>query len=70
HREQEAIDRSLWWVLSQPIHTAPTCGEISLLPKVLDAAERFVPLTPDEQAAAVAAQRPPQPLPALAIPEV
>lgn len=70
HRTQEAIDRSLWWVLSQPVHTAPTCGEISLLPKVLSAAERFVPLTPDEQAAAIVAQRPPQPLPALAIPEV
>jgi len=70
HRDQPQIDQALWWVLSQPIHTAPTCGEISLLPKVLNAAERFVPLTPDEQAAAIAAQRPPQPLPALAIPEV
>ena len=68
HREQADIDRSLWWVLSQPMHTAPSCGEISLLPRVLDAAERFRPLTADEQAAAVAMQKPPHPLPELAIP--
>ena len=68
HREQEEIDRSLWWVLSQPVHTAPSSGEISLLPKVLDAAERFAPLTNAEQKAAVAAQRPPLPHPDLAIP--
>ena len=68
HREQEEIDRSLWWVLSQPVHTAPSSGEISLLPKVLDAAERFTPLTEAEQRAAVAAQRPPLPHPDLPIP--
>lgn len=68
HREQSDIDRSLWWVLSQPVHTAPSCGEITLLPRVLDAAERFRPLTEEQQAAAVAAQKPPRPLPELAIP--
>lgn len=68
HREQEEIDRSLWWVLSQPVHTAPSSGEVSLLPRVLDAAERFTPLTEAEQEAAVAAQRPPLPHPDLAIP--
>lgn len=68
HREQADIDRSLWWVLSQPVHTAPSCGEINLLPRVLDAAERFRPLSVEEQAAAVAAQKPPLPLPELAIP--
>ena len=68
HRHQEDIDRSLWWVLSQPIHTAPSSGEISLLAKILDAAERFRPLTEEEQAAVVAAQRPPREHPALAIP--
>ncbi len=67
HREQADIDKSLWWVLSQPMHTAPTCGEISLLPKVLDAAERFAPMTAEEQAAAIAAQRPPMAHPELAI---
>ena len=69
HRQQAEIDRSLWWVLSQPMHTAPSCGEISLLPKVIDAAERYVaPLTSDEQSEVVADQSPPFPLPALAIP--
>ena len=68
HREQEDIDRSLWWVLSQPMHTAPSCGEISLLPKVLDAAERFSQLSATEQEDVVAGQRPPVEHPALAIP--
>ena len=67
HREQEDIDRSLWWVLSQPMHTAPSSGEISLLPKVLDAAERFTPMTAEEQEAAIATQQPPLPHPELAI---
>ncbi len=68
HRDQTDIDRSLWWVLTQPMHTAPSSGEISLLPKVLDAAERFEGMTTDEQATVVASQRPPQAHPALAIP--
>ena len=67
HREQAEIDRSFWWVLSQPMHTAPSSGEVSLLPKVLDAAERFSPMTPKEQEAAVTAQHPPLPHPELAI---
>ena len=68
HREQSDIDRSLWWVLSQPMHTAPSCGDVDLLPKVLDAAHRFVPLTDAEQDDVMASQSPPQPLPELAIP--
>ena len=68
HREQVDIDSSLWWVLSHGVHTAPSCGEISLLPKVLDAAERFTPLSSDEQRDVEKSQRPPLPLPDLAIP--
>ena len=68
HRSQDDIDRSLWWVLSQPIHTAPSCGEISLIPKVLDAAERFCPLSENEQNDVLESQIPPRPLPELAIP--
>ena len=68
HREQEQIDRSLWWVLSQPMHTAPSCGDVHLLPKVLDAAERFALLSESEQEDVEATQYPPAPLPALAIP--
>ena len=68
HREQSDIDASLWWVLSHGVHTAPSCGEISLLPKVLDAAERFKPLSEDQMRAVEESQRPPLPLPDLAIP--
>lgn len=68
HREQADIDCALWWVLTQPMHTAPSAGDVNLLPKVLDAAERFRPLSATEAEAAIAAQRPPLPHPALAIP--
>ena len=67
HREQVDIDRALWWVLSQPMHTAPSAGEVSLLGKVLDAAERFKPLSDMEQSEVVDGQRPPLPEPKLAI---
>jgi hypothetical protein len=68
HREQAEIDRALWWVLSQPMHTAPSAGDVDLLPKVLDAAERFRPLPAAEAEDAIAAQRPQLPHPELAIP--
>ena len=67
HREQADIDRALWWVLSQPMHTAPSAGEVALLPKVLDAAERFRPLSAGEQADVIDSQRPPMPEPRLGI---
>ena len=69
HREQSDIDDSIWWVLSHGVHTAPSCGEISLLPKVLDSARRFRRLTAGEMRAIEDSQSPPLPLPALAIPE-
>jgi aryl-alcohol dehydrogenase-like predicted oxidoreductase len=68
HREQADIDRALWWVLTQPMHTAPSAGDVNLLPKVLDAAERFTPLSAAEAENAIAAQSPPLPHPELAIP--
>ena len=67
HREQADIDRSLWFVLSQPVHTAPSTGDLRLLPQILDAADRFSPLSATEQAEAIAAQRPPMPEPRLGI---
>jgi hypothetical protein len=67
HREQEDIDRALWWVLSNPMHTAPSAGDVTLLPKVLDAAERFTRLSDEEMARVVSSQSPPLPEPALAI---
>lgn len=61
HREQAEIDGALWWLLSQPMHTAPSVGDVELLPRALDAAERFMPLSASEQAAVVGRQRPPLP---------
>ncbi len=55
------IDRALWWVLSQLMHTAPSPGEVTLLPKVLDTAEQFRPLSANEQADVIGSQRPPMP---------
>lgn len=68
HRDQGAIDRALWWVLSQQMHTAPSAGDVNLVPRVLDAAERFSPLSTEEQQAVIDSQRPPLPHPELAIP--
>jgi len=67
YREQSEIDRVLWWLLSQPVHTAPSTGDVNLLPKVLDAAERFRRLGVAEQEEVVSSQRPPLPEPNLAI---
>ena len=67
HREQPEIDKALWWVLSQPMHTAPSAGEVTLWPKVLDAAERFNPLTATQQEEVIASQQPPLPEPGLGI---
>jgi aryl-alcohol dehydrogenase-like predicted oxidoreductase len=47
--EQEEIDRSLWYALSQDITTAAMPGDLSLWPMVIDAAERFGPLNEGEQ---------------------
>jgi aryl-alcohol dehydrogenase-like predicted oxidoreductase len=67
HREQPEIDKALWWVLSQPMHTAPSAGEVTLWPKVLDAAERFSPLTASQQEEVIAGQQPPLAEPGLGI---
>ncbi len=67
HREQSEIDGALWWLLSQPMHTAPSVGDVQLLPRALDAAERFRPLSAEEQVAVVGRQQPPLPEPGLGI---
>ena len=56
-RTQKEIDTALWWQLSQPIHTAPSCGEYKLLKKVLDSAERFNQFDLDEQERIVASMK-------------
>jgi len=67
YREQGDIDNALWWQLSQPIHTAPSCGEISLLGKVLDSASRFEKLSSQTQQHLIQSQNPPAQEPKLAI---
>ena len=67
HREPAKIDGALWWLLSQPMHTAPSVGDVRLLPLALDAAERFQPLGLEEQAEVVGSQHPPLPEPGLGI---
>jgi aryl-alcohol dehydrogenase-like predicted oxidoreductase len=57
HRAQKEIDTALWWQLSQPIHTAPSCGEYKLLKKVLDSGERFNQLDLEEQEGIVASMK-------------
>jgi aryl-alcohol dehydrogenase-like predicted oxidoreductase len=48
-QEQEDIDNAVHWVLSRQGIFLATAGDIHLLPKVLDAASRFV-AGPDDQA--------------------
>lgn len=67
HRTQDEIDISLWWLLSQPIHTAPSTGEITVLPKILNAAQKFSPLTKEEESNAINRQKTPIKEPRLGI---
>ena len=53
--EQEEVDRSLWYALSQGITTAAMPSDLRLWPSALDSAERFTPLDVREQDEAVAA---------------
>ena len=59
---QEDIDRSLWYTLSQGVTTCPMPSDLKLWPLVIDAAERFRPMTAEQQAAAVDAVRGYQPI--------
>lgn len=47
--DQGTIDRALWFVLSQDVTAAVAPAEVRLIPKVVDAAERFRPLSEEEQ---------------------
>ena len=48
------IEKSLWYTLSQDITAAVTPGELKLWPMVFDAAQRFRPLSEQEQREAIA----------------
>jgi aryl-alcohol dehydrogenase-like predicted oxidoreductase len=47
-REQDDIDVAVHWVLGRPDVFLNTVGDVTLLPKVLDAAERFVSRPADD----------------------
>jgi hypothetical protein len=46
---QEDIDRAVHWALDLPDVFLNTVGDLSLLPRVLDAASRFTRRPPDEE---------------------
>lgn len=48
--DQPTIDRAVGFVLSQPVTTLCSAGDVTILPKVLAAAERFRPQSDGEQA--------------------
>jgi len=52
--EQGIIDQAVAFVLSQPVTTLCSVGDVTVLPKFLAAAERFRPLTAEAQEALVA----------------
>jgi len=56
-REQADIDLAVHWVLGRPEAFLLTTGDVELLPRLLDAAERFERRPSDEEMAALAARR-------------
>jgi aryl-alcohol dehydrogenase-like predicted oxidoreductase len=50
---QDDIDLAVWWVLGRPGVFLNTAGDIDLLPRVLDAAERFQKRPADSEMAAM-----------------
>ncbi|HKN96463.1 MAG TPA: aldo/keto reductase, partial [Pseudonocardiaceae bacterium] len=56
-REQADIDRAVHWVLGRPDAFLLTTGDVDILPKLLDAAERFERRPSDEEMAELVARR-------------
>jgi aryl-alcohol dehydrogenase-like predicted oxidoreductase len=56
-REQDDIDLAVHWVLGRPGVFLNTVGDVTLLPKVLDAASRYTSRPSDEAMADLAARR-------------
>jgi aryl-alcohol dehydrogenase-like predicted oxidoreductase len=52
--DQATIDRAVAFVLSKPVTTLTTAGDVTVLPKVVEAAERFHALAPPDEEALVA----------------
>jgi aryl-alcohol dehydrogenase-like predicted oxidoreductase len=59
---QSDIDLAVWWVLGRPGVFLNTAGDIDLLPRVLDAAERFEKRPSDAEMAALLARSNTEPL--------
>src|ERR1700716_4140335 len=59
---QDDIDLAVWWVLGRPGAFLKTAGDIDLLPRVLDAAERFEKRPTDSEMAAMLDRARAQPL--------
>lgn len=54
--EQAAVDRAVRFTLSVPgVHALCTAGDLAVMRRVVDAADRFVPMDADERAETVAA---------------
>ncbi len=52
--EQKEVDNSLWYTLSQGVTTCAMAGDLWLWPMLIDAAERFRPMSAQEQAEVIA----------------
>src|SRR5215213_4579516 len=61
-REQEDIDLAAHWVLGRPEAFLLTTGDVDILPRLLDAAERFELRPSDEAMATLAARAEAEPL--------
>jgi aryl-alcohol dehydrogenase-like predicted oxidoreductase len=61
-RDQSDIDLGVHWVLGRPEAFLLTTGDVEVLPRLLDAAERFEQRPPDEAMAELVARRQLQPL--------
>lgn len=55
--EQDDIDRAVHWVIGRPNIFLNTAGDITLLPKILDAASRFQSRPTDEEMQAMLQER-------------
>ena len=61
-REQPDIDLATHWVLGRPEAFLLTTGDVEILPRLLDAAERYKRRPSDEEMAELVARRDPAPL--------
>ena len=55
--DQADIDRAVHWVLGRPAVFLLTTGDVEVLPRLLDAAERFDQRPTDEEMAELAERR-------------